>query len=120
MLKLLPILLAAAQPASESPCVSFEIWKGGDDGLTNRVFDQLDTFNQAKKDCEKSKACEKRYMVIPTNVSGVEGEEGKTLVPVEIYRDIADPSTLIERYSVVCDLTKNDCAQKVFGHKPSK
>lgn len=109
-------MLVASTTAVNGNCVEFEIWKGGDDGLTNRVFDQLNLYNQGLADCNSGQECQKRYLLIATNVSHIpENGEEAVSVPIEVYRDIRDRTTLENSFVVYCDVGRGDCAASIFG-----
>lgn len=112
---MLALAIAATNMAPLGNCVDYEIWKGGDDGLTNRVFDQLSLFNQGMLRCNSSKGCVKKYVLIATNVAPI-SDNNTTLISVviEVYSDIHDFDTLEKKFVVECDVEKVNCASIIF------
>jgi hypothetical protein len=120
MLKMIPLLflLQAAPAASpeDGPSVKYELWKGSDDGLTNRVFGEVVAFNKSRQSCAAERPCEKLSLLIPTAVTLLEGGY-KARFDVEIYRDLSDRSKPVRKFTVECDLKVN-CGEKVFAGLP--
>jgi hypothetical protein len=116
MLKILPlVILAQLVPAAaeRSLCTEYVLWKGSDDGLTNRVFDQVSIFNKGRKSCTKGLNCKKLNLLIPSHATLTEGDH-KARFDVEIYKDLSDRSSPVQKFLVECDLAKWNCGEKVF------
>lgn len=116
MLKAAVFLLLAQVGFQHLECVEFEVWKGGDDGLTNRVYDQIDVYNRAWSRCNEGHHCSKKILFIPTHVKSIEGGDGDLIsIPIEVYVEKIDPASLEQKFTVECDLTHNDCADRIFA-----
>lgn len=113
----LAIFLALSQAGlPHAECVAFEVWKGGDDGMTNRIYDQIDVYNRAWSRCNEGRHCSKKILLIPTHVKSIEVDSRELIsVPIEVYADKIDPVSLERKFSVECDLTQNDCADRIFA-----
>ena len=102
--------------SANTVCVEYEIWKGGDDGLTNKVFDDLVEFNERMTSaCKRDDLCETLHLTIVTNVEP-KSEQGEELVvvPIEVLRDPDDSDSVISSFEVECSVASNDCAEKIF------
>lgn len=100
----------------QSECATFQILKGGDDGLTNHVAAQLEVYASGANSCRTVKGCTVVDVVIASNVTPL-GDKSSNLisVPIEIYERNGEDRVLKKAFDVECDVFLYDCAPKVFA-----